>query len=99
MPKLPQGWSLKDVRAAILAEHPDLEPVFETGLGLDLMFLESQVLVAVLLRLIEKGITALPMHDGIMVAESKAEVAMRVMKEEARRGTGYDFPVTRKDIQ
>ena len=38
-------------------------------------------MVALLLRLNEQGITALPLHDGIMVPSSKANMARRNMEE------------------
>jgi hypothetical protein len=47
-----------------VAKHASLEPAFETGLGPELMFTESQIMVAVLLQLIEERIVALPMHAG-----------------------------------
>lgn len=93
---LPKGWTAAKVKAAILARHPVLEPILEIGIGMKLMFTESQILIAVLLRLMERGIVALPMHDGIMVAKSKASLAKTVMEEVAVEETGYRLPVSEK---
>ncbi|WP_244031535.1 hypothetical protein [Methylobacterium sp. E-016] len=70
--------------------------VFETGIGLRLMFRESQVLVAALLTLADKGIPALPMHDGLMVAGSKDDLAARIMGEAAQDVTGHRLPISLK---
>jgi hypothetical protein len=94
---LPAGCTGKQIRAAILARHPGLGSVVETGIGFELMFFESQILIAILLRLIDRGIVALPMHDGLMVAQSKADTAERVMGDVAEELTGRRLPVVRKE--
>jgi hypothetical protein len=84
------------VRAAVLAAFPGLSGVFEHGRGFGLMFAESQILVAALLRLIDHGITALPVHDGMMVAVSRAEEAETLINETARKAFGFVLPLERK---
>ena len=93
---LPAGISGAQLRAAILAAHPGLAGVFETGIGLRLMFLESQILVRALLSLTDDGIVALPMHDGLMAARSKEQRAIRAMTEAAVAITGQELPVISK---
>jgi hypothetical protein len=92
-PHLPSGTTAATVRSAILSRHPALASTFEKGVGFSLMFTESQILVAVLLSLYRRGITALPMHDGIMVPRSKSAVAQRTMIAVAKKQTGYPLPV------
>jgi hypothetical protein len=60
------------------------------------MFAESQLLVAVLLRLNEHDITALPVHDGMMVAASQVEQAERLIDETTQDAFGYAVPLERK---
>ena len=93
---LGKSMRIADVRASILARHPDLATVIERGIGLRLMFTESSILVAVLLALLRASpsIVALPIHDAILVQRRHAGHAARVMREEARRVTGYDLPVS-----
>lgn len=95
---LPLGLSGAQVRTAILAAHPDLACVFEAGLGLRLMFVESRILVAALLTLADQGVPALPMHDGVMVAQSKADLAATAMQDAAEAVTGFRLPITRKSL-
>jgi hypothetical protein len=94
--ELPPRISGKHLRAAVLAAHPALESVFETGVGLSLMFTESQILIAALLRLVDRGIPALPMHDGLMVARSKASAAMDAMVAASEKITGVRLPISLK---
>jgi len=91
--KLPDGWTAKKFRDAVAAKHPALVPLFGKDFALDLMYFESCIMVAVLIRLAREGITALPMHDGLMVQSRYAENAARAMEEEARRLAGTAIPV------
>jgi len=97
--ELPSGCTGKIIRAAILDRHPGLQQVFETGVGYELMFLESQILIAILRRLIDLGIVALPLHDGLMVAESKADRAAQVMGDVAKELTGHRLAVDQKAVR
>ncbi len=94
--ELPPRISGRRVREAILAAHPALASVFETGRGLRLMFTESRILVAALLRLIDRRIPALPMHDGLMVAQSKASAAMDAMTAASVQIIGTRLPISLK---
>ena len=78
--------------------HPDLEPVFEKGKGMELMFTESRIMVAILLKLIKQEITALPMHDGLMVAASTMDQVKRVMGDVADEVVGFRLPVSVKEL-
>ena len=93
---LPPRISADTVRGAIFAAHPLLIPLFEHGAGLGLMFTESQILVAALLRLVDHGIPALPMHDGLIVARSKSGIAAGMMQDAAEQITGARLPITLK---
>ncbi len=83
-------------RAAILQAFPNLATVFERSRGFNLMHAESQILVAILLRLIDHGITALPVHDGMMVGASQAERAEALIDETTREAFGFALPLERK---
>lgn len=98
---LPPDVIAREVRSAILDRHPLLKPVFETGIGLRLMFTESQILVAAMLRLIQQdGLNAiLPMHDGLMVPKSKGAVAERAMQGAAEEIVGFRLPVAIKSLK
>ncbi len=94
--QLPPYMAGARLRSAVLAAHPALEPVFETGIGLSLMFTESRILIAALLRLIDKGVPALPMHDGLMVARSKGGAAWDAMSAASEEILGVRLPITLK---
>ncbi|MBU0953660.1 MAG: hypothetical protein KKA90_04570 [Nanoarchaeota archaeon] len=85
--RMPQGvrkefeekFSVESVMQAIELAHPAIKDSFFKGIGHDLQFMESQILVDVLLKLRDLGVVALPIHDSIIVGESKKHVAKEVM--------------------
>lgn len=56
---------------------------FENGRNLMLHRIESNILVTVLWRLAKRNIIALPIHDSVIVRHDLAEIAQRIMEEEA----------------
>jgi hypothetical protein len=67
------------VVAAITDAHDPIKDQFYTGIGLKAMFIESSILVEVLLRLIEKDIIALPLHDAVLTARPHMEIVRDTM--------------------
>lgn len=96
---LPSGWSMERFKAAAAALHPAIAHLFDTNVGFELMALESEVLVGILMDLASKGVAALPMHDGIMVAASHKELAVETMQDVSARKVGRSLPVVEKPIQ
>jgi hypothetical protein len=93
----PTGTKLAAVRDPILAHHPILKAV-EKETGFSLTFLESEIIMDALLTLADTGIPALPMHDGLMVQQSKADTAEAVMGLASERVAGVTLQVKRKAL-
>jgi hypothetical protein len=83
----PAGTKLREVVGIIKARHQPIAHLFETGIGYSFMFTESQILVYVLLALFAQNITALPLHDSVLVAGSHRDTAKAVMEEAFRLHT------------
>jgi len=97
---LPEGWNVARLMAAVTELHYDIQALFGKDRAVELMFLESEILIAVLLRLIEENIPALPMHDGIMVPQSMKADARRAMREVSAKWLGGEpLPVTEKPVK
>ncbi|MEP4700445.1 MAG: hypothetical protein ABJZ79_04750, partial [Parasphingorhabdus sp.] len=82
---IPSRISLRDVLAAVGKRHPLIARRFGAGVGMLLMRMEAEILVDVLLALKDRNITALPIHDAVLVngnfeAETK-DIMIRVFKE------------------
>ncbi|WP_457153133.1 hypothetical protein [Mesorhizobium sp. P5_C1] len=92
-------WNAERLSGALAERHPAIASMFGTGLGLRLMLTESRILVATLRTLMEQGVPALPMHDGIMVPASKEKEAREAMDSVAVTIVGVVLPVTRKGFE
>ncbi len=90
---LPPDWSIEEVMRAIEHHHPALADYFFAGQGHHIQFIESQILVAVLLTLLSEGIIVLPIHDSILVPLSKTSTAHDVMGKVFRERTGSDASI------
>lgn len=94
--EMPGGWTVAMVRDAILRHHPALTPCLGVGLGLRLMKTESDILLSVLEEMKTRGIVGLGLHDGMMVAGSRAEEVRSLMMVVGREIASVDLTVTRK---
>jgi hypothetical protein len=74
-----RGLPWRAVVASLKEAHELIADVFDRDLGQELAFTESQILVSALLRLVDEGVTALPLHDCVMVAESDEAAAIAAM--------------------
>jgi len=79
--------------AAIKAAHPAISDRFFTGIGHEAQFIESEVLVNVLLTLKEQSIVALPVHDAVLVPASSKDQAIKIMLSVFHDITGVEGQV------
>lgn len=82
---------------AVWSRHAGLVPLLgDPMLGLRIQRKDSDVLVAILLRLADRGITALPVHDSLVVAETRAEEAREIMATAFREMIGHEPVIVEK---
>jgi hypothetical protein len=84
----PVGTRLKDAVAMIERKHRPIAHLFGSGIGFQLMRIESDILIGVVSHLFKGGIPALPLHDAVLVGRSHAETAKEVMEDELALRTG-----------
>jgi hypothetical protein len=78
--EFPSGTKLQAVLGEIARFHEPIAHLFGTGIGFRLMNIESAILVDALFRLYASGVTALPLHDSILVAVSQETAAREAMQ-------------------
>lgn len=91
----PRGYSqlLPDMKlnqavALLNDKHQPIAHLFGTGVGFELMFMESEILIPIVTHLFKSGITALPLHDAVLVAKPHAKAAKAAMEYAFRSSTG-----------
>ena len=71
----------QEVSDAIQRYHSGIAHKFYVGIGHYLQYLESQVLIKVLLGLKELGIHALPIHDALVVGRACVDMSRQLMEQ------------------
>jgi hypothetical protein len=96
---LPATWTASRLRKALIQHHPMLADLLQPGsiAGYRLMFLESSIMVAVLLACIGSGITALPIHDAVLAPASASTIVSGIMERESQPMAGVSIPVVCED--
>jgi hypothetical protein len=89
----PDGLKYGHAIEAISKFHAPVSHQFFQGVGMELMFKESQVMMALLLALKDLGEVALPMHDGILVPRSSLARSKGTMETVFKEQTGIDAVV------
>jgi hypothetical protein len=84
----PSGTKLRDAIKMLASRHAPIAHLFGSGLGFQLMRTESDMLIGIITHLASIGVTALPLHDAVLVAESKAYVAADAMQAAFTTATG-----------
>jgi hypothetical protein len=89
----PKKFKYEHVFNAIKRKHPKLKKVLaRLMIGYQMARLESDIMVNILLRLKERGIVGLPIHDGLMVAQSQACAARKILDEVTQERLGFVIP-------
>jgi len=65
-----------------LEKHLPIKQFLFSGIGIKLQFKEACILENILLRLAEKNITSLPIHDSVIVQKQHGELLHEFMEEE-----------------
>jgi hypothetical protein len=84
---------IQDVVRDLAEHHKSVGHLFYTRPGFKILFIESGILICVLLKLIKKNIVALPIHDAVIVPESAKDTVAQVMKETFSEHTGIQGQV------
>lgn len=93
-----EGTKLRDAIEMLTQKHAPIAHLFGTGLGYQLMKAESDILISVVSHLFRQRITALPLHDAVLVARSHAETARKAMQDEFTLRTGSRCAIVSVDF-
>ena len=83
----------REVIGALVRAHPTLEKHIYSGLANGLMLEESDIMTSALLRLVELGVPALPVHDSVIAPIRHGDMVRRVMEDMYQQPTGFSITV------
>jgi hypothetical protein len=92
----PRGTKFMDVAQLIRQKHPKLATMLSAGRGYRLMFLESEIIMRVLLHLRYRSIVALPVFDSVVVKSSAVNTVQAIMRREFKVVTGLEATIKRE---
>jgi hypothetical protein len=64
---------------AVKARHKAIAHHFHTGIGRNLQFIDSQMAEKIMLKLLKRGVVALPVHDSFIVKDSDSPLLREEM--------------------
>lgn len=91
---LPRRVSAEEMIRRISAFHAPVAHHFGTEIGHHLQFIESEVMMGVLLGLIDEGIVTLPIHDAVLAPSSRKDRVIQVMREVFERRVGAEAMIS-----
>lgn len=91
---IPRRFRYLDLLGPIQRHHDAVVDHFFTGIGVELMRAESDLMVELLLDLKWQRIVALPIHDAVVVAEGDQERTMETMARVFRTKTGLEAVIS-----
>lgn len=92
--RIPKSISVQELDQRISAAHPVIARWLRgSDVGYELMFLESQIMMRILLSCRSDAIVALPLHDGVLVPQSLSRNAKLIMEAAFRQATGFEARV------
>jgi len=74
----------------IKERHPHIAPFLFSGIGMETMYQDSEIMVGVLLRLMNEGVVALPIHDSVVIPHSAIDLVRTTMLSVFREHTGVE---------
>lgn len=83
----------RDIIESVKEAHPVLVKYIYSGVANRLMLEESDIMTSALLRLMELGIPALPVHDSVIAPLRHKTIVRRVMEDTYRQQTGFRITV------
>jgi len=82
------GLTSRELKRRVYRLHSKVKQHFHTGVGMQLQFIDSEIAMAVMLRLAAESIVCLPVHDSFIVRGGALKRLKEVMAQEFQRITG-----------
>lgn len=96
--QLPSRMSYEQAKHLLLAHNHSIAHLIRDGVGFELMFAESELMIATLFALRAQDVPALPVHDGLLVGYDASIQAASTMRSAFLARTGQPGELTMDDF-
>ena len=79
------GISSRELHARVVRRHPKIAKHFNTGIGLHLQFVESEIAQNVMMSFLQDSEACLPIHDSFIVRHQQIEKLEYLMQDSFQR--------------
>lgn len=73
--------SKAELRTLVAAKYPEVEMHYRSGIGLNLQFIDSKIAEKVMLKMMQRNVVVLPVHDSFIVRLGMHHLLKEVMFE------------------
>jgi hypothetical protein len=89
------GVTSRQLRTLVEGKHPGITDAFGTGIGLDLMYLDSKIALLTKQALRGQGVPVLGIHDGFVVPERHEQLLHDIMMSSFKQVAGI-YPTIKR---
>jgi hypothetical protein len=87
------GVTLFELAVRIIAKHAPIRGAFGKGVGRLLQWIDSEIMIRVLVACRAANLVALPIHDSVLVRADRAAEAAAIMQRAFKEFTGFEIEV------
>jgi hypothetical protein len=87
------GLTANELRRRINRRHRKIQHLVNTGVGLEMQYIDSKIAEQVMLRFVEIDEVCLPVHDSFIVRRGMQKKLLEVMQSEFERETGTTIEI------
>ncbi len=88
--EMPEGWTFEQIMEALREKHAPIADYFNTGIGIELQRIDSDIAETVMLRMINEDQLVLPVHDSFIVRTGHEEILKHTMHEVYAEMMGHE---------
>jgi len=95
---LPPGWTWKQLQKAVIDRHAPIAQYLRSGAGLKLQKIDSEIAETVMLRMMDRDVLVLPVHDSFLTYIGQENVLKAEMKRAYLEKMGTTIEMTSDQI-
>lgn len=93
----PAGWDWQRLKDALMSKHEPISRFFRSGIGVKLQRIDSDIAEKVMLKMKDRNVLALPIHDSFITYAGQEAVLRTEMSRAYQERMGSEIDMTLQD--